>query len=500
MNASHSSSLARILAAPWQQRLGTGGRWSLLLVVAACLSIPVLLLVLGLLSGPGPRAEALHAGAVGSTWICLFSLLVMGWAMLVSNVLQQNHPTFARLVPHHPGQLRTALLVGWAMVSLSAAALPGFAFGAPLAWACGAAGGLALLAAAIRWPMLCVGGVAAPFLVDALTRRFDAAGLGEAMWAAWIADEFLWTALVVTAGALVLVVTVRGGGPRHRASYASRQRLRNAVQPAQRGGAAPSAASCDGWLGGLLANRGLYGWWLDRLLARPDSPVMSRLLAGLGPATHWTSRLFDGVSFLVIGGGICFVMASIFGGALRSGVLPWVAYSVLAGVCTNALQAVPRLQQTQREQALLVLLPGVPRGARLNRWLAWQMSGVFVVATLCGFALAWALDAWADSLDSGVVARVAGGMTAGIAAALLPQVAWQWRRWARMQGAATLNQTVPVFAAVVCGGAIMALHAATGIGYVAAGVALAVVAVLHCAWRWWRMGSEPSALPVGRLA
>jgi hypothetical protein len=187
------------------------------------------------------------------------------------------------------------------------------------------------------------------------------------------------------------------------------------------------------------------------------------------------------------------------GDALRSAILPWVAYSVLTGACTNALQAVPRLQQTRREQALLVLLPGVPRGARLNRWLGWQMSQVFLVAALCGLALAWGLNAFAEALDPGVVGRVTGGMAAGIAAALLPQVAWQWRRWAHMRGAGTGNQSLPVLVAVVSGLGVLALHAVTGAGYAAVGAALAIGALLWCAWRWWRMGSEPSALPVGRL-
>ena len=499
MTPSSSLSLTRILVAPWQQRLSLGGRWSFFLVVAMCLSIPVLLLVMSLFFEPASQVAMLRVAAFRTTWICLFALLVLGWAMLVGNVLQQNHPTLARLVPHHPGQLRTALLVAWAMVSLAAAAMSGFAFQEPLAWACGAAGALALLAAALRWPLLCLGGIGAPFLVNELTRRFDASGLGEAIWSGWVAHEFLWTAVVATAGALILVVVIGNGGARHRAAYEARTSLRDRLQRAAQGQPAAPTCSSVGWLVEATTHRRLYGWWMRRLLARRDSPVMSRLLAGLGPATHWTSRVLESLWFLVIGGGTCLVTGLFMGDALRSAILPWVAYSVLAGACTNALQAVPRLRQTQREQALLVLLPGVPRGARLNRWLGWQMSGVFLVAGGCGLALAGALNAFADARDPGVVSRVTGGMTAGIAAALLPQVVWQWRRWARMRGASTGNQTLPVLVAVMSGLAILALHAITGVGYTAVGVTLAIAALLHCAWRWWRMGSEPSALPVGRL-
>jgi hypothetical protein len=39
-----------------------------------------------------------------------------------------------------------------------------------------------------------------------------------------------------------------------------------------------------------------------------------------------------------------------------------------------------------------------------------------------------------------------------------------------------------------------------GVGYVPAGITLGIAALAWCAWRWHRMGSEPTALPVGRLA
>ena len=499
MNSSTSPSMARILLSPWQQRLSIGGRWSLFVVVAACLAIPALLLVASLFGDPGQQASMLR-GATKSLWICLFAILVMGWAMLVSNVLQQNHPTLARLVPHHPVQLRAALLVAWAMVSLAAAAMPGFAFGAPLAWACGAAGGLALLATVMRWPMLGLSGIAAPVAVNALTSRYDPDSLGEAIWTQWVGHDLLWTGVVVTAGAFLLVVMIRGGGAAHRASYESRQRMRQHLQ-AQQGCGSDVPGSLKGLpLGGLALNRRLYGWWLDRLLSRHDSPVMSRLLAGLGPATHWTSRVFEGGVFMLVGGGTCLLVSSLLGGAVRSGVLPWISYSVLIGACVNALQAVPRLQQSQREQGLLVLLPGVPRGVRLNRWLAWQMSAVFVVTALCALIVAWAFNQYADWLAHGIVARATSGVAAGAAAALLPQVAWQWRGWARLRGSSTGNQVLPVSLGVAMGPAIDALHAITHVGFLTVGIVLAIASLAWCAWRWHRMASEPSAFPVGRLA
>ena len=499
MNESNSS-LASILAAPWQQRRNTVSRLNEILVVAMCFVVPLSFLVVSLFA-PSAQEAALQRGiAARSAWIGIFALMVAGWLTLVGNTLQQNHPTLARLVPHHASQLRTALLVAWAMVSLAAAAIPGFGFDAPLAWACGAAGALALLAAALRWPMLWLCGVAAPFVSYELTSRFGAADFEEAIRTHWEAHQVVWAGMIVTAGASILVGVIGNGGARHRGSYEYRQRLRSTFFASQRDGAATLAISKYVWLGGAATNGRPYHWWLDRLLARRDSPVMARLFAGLGPATHWTSRLFEAFWFLVIISGVCVLVSVLFGGALQTAILPWMAFSVLTNGCSNALLAVPRLHRTHREQALLVLLPGVPRGARLNRWLGWQLSISFVVTALCGLLLAWVLEAFADTIAPGVVTRATGGMTMALSATMLPQVAWQWRRWAGMRSSAGIGSMLPVLVSVLMGVALLALHAGTGVGYLPVGIALAILALAYCAWRWHRMADEPTALPVGRLA
>ena len=497
MSQRNPQSLARILAAPWQQRRNASGLRGIGLVVALCFLAPVVLLVLAALSDDSYKAEAMRFGAARSAWIGVAALLVVGWAMLVGSVLQQNHPTLARLVPEHPHQLRLALLVAWALASLAAAALPGFAFDAPLGWACGIAAALVLLAALLRWPLLWLVSVASPFAVGWLTRRYSAEEVGDVIWGVWSRHPVLITGVVVLAGAAVLLGVVRGGGTRHIAAYASRQRLRDAFS-AQ--GSPTTGCSNVSLLRGWTVAGGPYAWWLARLLARPASPVTSRLLAGLGPSAHWTTRVFQAFWFVVTSVALCALASPFFAGDMLAYVLPWLAFSVLTGLSTPALQAVPQLKRTQREQALLMLLPGVPRGARLNRWLAWQASASFVVSALCAIAAAWALDAIADAIRPGISVTATGGIAFGVAAALLPQVAWQWRHWARLPGPTGVQLTAPVMAPILLGAAVLALHMITGLGYVDAGVALSIVSLGYCAWRWWRMDAEPTAFPVGRLA
>jgi hypothetical protein len=401
-------------------------------------------------------------------------------------------------VPGHVGRLRAALLVTWAILVLLAAGGPGFLLDAPLAWACGAAGALALFAAALRWPLLFLPGIAAPFAMAWFLDWNGHDALATALQAQWRSADWLVTAIVATAGVVVLTLMIRIGGTSHAASFEARRRFGRAWSAGLAGGASATSAGCWRPFGKITARP--YAAWMRHLLARGDSPVMSRLLLGLGPATHWTTRVFEGFWFLLLTSGLCLLVGGIVGGQMRVYMLPWISFTVLTGVCTPALQAVPKLYLTRREQALLVLLPGVPRGARLNRWLAWQMSLTFLVAALCGLVLAWAFNALADTIEPGVAERATSGMTSAIAVVLLPQVAWQWRRLSRLGDTSGAAQSLPVLAPFLVGIAVLVLHKATGIGELTFGVALAAASLLYCAWRWWNMGSEPSALPVGRLA
>ena len=60
---------------------------------------------------------------------------------------------------------------------------------------------------------------------------------------------------------------------------------------------------------------------------------------------------------------------------------------------------------------------------------------------------------------------------------VLPQVAWQWRQWARLPYSTGGVAQMPTLAAVVLGIGVMALHSATDLGYVTFGVGCAVAAV-----------------------
>jgi hypothetical protein len=491
MSQSDSSAITRILASPFQQRINAGSVWGAVVVIVLCLAAPVGLFAWSFFADASLASELRHRAAISGA-IAAVALLIAGWMMLVGNLLQQNQPATARLVPGHVARLRTALLVAWALVALAIAAGPGFVFGDPLAWACAAAAGLALLAASLRWTVLWLFGFVLVFIVLPMMASLDSSSVADFVLAQWHHAAYLLTAIVVTAGAaaLVAVVSEHGRGPS--SLYDSGRALGRRLAGSPRPGCAQSPS---------VASRP-YAAWLTRQLARDDASISSRLLLGLGPTVHWTMRIRHGLIFLAVAGGVCALvvgLAAWLGRDLR-GVLPWLSFSLLTGASTPALQAAAQLHKTRQEQALLVLLPGVPRGAPLNRWLAWQMSLLFVVSALWGFVLAGALDLLAETLDRGLVQRSGGGdMTAAIAVALLPQVVFQWRAWARQRGASA-QEVVPTFAPFLLGGAVLMLHQWVGVAYGPMGVGLMVLALAYCAWRWWRMGGEPTAMPIGRLA
>ncbi|HEY8977069.1 MAG TPA: hypothetical protein VIN75_22830, partial [Burkholderiaceae bacterium] len=225
MHRADSSSLAHILASTWQQRRNAGGGLrGAAIVVALCFAAPVGLSAWSLFCDPA-SVERVRQGILASTLVGAGALVVAAWAMLVGNVLQQNHPTMARLVPGHVVRLRAALVAAWALLVLAAAAGPGFAFGAPLVWACETGLALAVLTAALRWPVLWAIGLVAPFVAPRLLATHEADQLVEALHATWLREDWLLTAVVLTAGALVMVGVVRSGGSRHRAGYAMSRAL-----------------------------------------------------------------------------------------------------------------------------------------------------------------------------------------------------------------------------------------------------------------------------------
>jgi hypothetical protein len=145
------------------------------------------------------------------------------------------------------------------------------------------------------------------------------------------------------------------------------------------------------------------------------------------------------------------------------------------------------LWMSRREQALLMLLPGMPRGAALNRALAWaQVRHFLLLWTLtlpACLGLAWAAQA---------------PQVLALPAVTLTAMAWLWRNTALQGEPSALAAVLPFVLCLVPGIASIVLlrERPEALGPLLAGAA--AVAALSLLWRWRQLSRWPQALPAGR--
>ena len=501
MNTALTSSLAAILSAPWQQRRNQNGMWGVALIAALCVLAPVALAAWSLFADPLVAPNLRHSAAVSGR-IAVVALSMAWWAVLVNNVLEQNHPTPAQLVPEHPRRLRAALLVtGAALAAAQVAVAVGAGFDAWVAVA-SVAPAIALLAAFMRWPWLWFIGFVTPYAVGYAVQGDALSEFGRAALGAWRQQTGLITAALVMASALLIASLIQSGGPRHAAAYERRTNRLLRMRAASRGQRlhGPGAPSL---LEQVLARP--YHRWMRHLLARPASSPRARALLALGPGVHWTGNAASLVATAVAVSAalvLALLVAQVFpevGEYLPMG-LSGISIGAMFGLVAPAMQVQARLHQTRREQSLLVLLPGVPRGVAQSRWLSWQLTRQFLLSWVGAVALMLAFSALARELQRNPFEAVYATGRVYVAIASLPLIALQWRRWACLPAPTSLTALWPI----LLGLGLAALAFAGQLTGVATplqcGVVFALAAIAWCAWRRWRMASDPAALPIGRLA
>jgi hypothetical protein len=500
MNQAFTSSLATILSAPWHQRRNRKGMLGFALIVALCLLPPVVVFMWSVFADP-LMAPDLRRSAVVAGRGAIAALSTAWWVVLVHNVLEQNHPTLAQVVPEHPRRLRAALLVTWALLVV---ALVGVVFGGvgdALAGVAVSAPAFALLAASVRWPALWFGGVVASLAAGYALQAHAMPEFERTALAAWHAQPMAIAAALVMASGLLLVAVIQSGGARHAAAYERRRDRLLRMEAASRGERVrgPGARSV---VETLLARP--YHHWMRHLLARPASSPRARALLAFGPGAHWTGNVAALVATAAA------IAAAVVLALLVAQLFPHVreflplslastAIGTVFGLLGPAMQVQSRLHQTQREQALVALLPGVPPGVATSRWLSMQMTAQFLLSWAGAVVLMLTFNALASALLPHPFELTYASGCVYLVICTLPLVAFQWRRWARLPTPTPMSATGPVLlamglAAVAFAGALA--HVATP---VQSGIAFTLGTVAWCAWRWRRMAAEPSALPVGRL-
>jgi hypothetical protein len=423
-------------------------------------------------------------------------VLAVLWLAIVGNLMVQNHPHVARLVPGHVRQLREAAVASWFLTTLCCALLLWlFVPSMPSlpALLLIAAATLVFTAWAIRqwqlWLLLSFGPV-----------LFFGTGLHQRLAPLWTALHELWTGQPWSVLALSLVALgwsitrlFGNGDGGHVVSYACRERMRQASRDSmggKRGGMAvfgrpgerlarPFERAASAWLAHVLAR------------SRPEvGSVMRRAEIVLHGQQHWLRQSMGALLALSIAA-LSFVIAFALAGPSLHDNWTKGAYGMAIGLASmgfNPCFALPNmLWHSRREQALMRLLPGMPQGAALNRAVAWlQLRHALVAWALTTVALA--LLAWAAADLALLCLALAALPLCGLCLLRVP---------ARMKAPTSWTAILPVFGFILGGWGLYGLHQKLDVPLLElAGLVLGVSLALGL-WRWRLVTQAPQALPTG---
>ncbi|MCV2351514.1 hypothetical protein [Paucibacter sp. Y2R2-4] len=477
-----------ILLAPLRQRRHTGELWIWLGLLAL-----ILLLALGLGVSKGWAAARLVLGIAA-----LPSLLIL-WCISFSSLQQQNHPNAARLVPGHVARLRRCAVGLLLALTLLVTVLYGPVTDSPLLWALGTATTLVIFAICLRWWWLWFGIWILPSLgfLWPFNNLFALLWGGMKQWYVQQPASLAGLALLVLPWLLSRLL--QEGGASHRGNYTRQAQMRKIFNNQQQSLMTPKYT---GTLG--MRCMRLFSWpqplWHQYLLrhARPEarSALARAELVYLGNL-HWTCFL----------GSISVVLTLVALGAIAAELYTapnWASLASQGGLglhigivsmAINPLLGLPaNLYRSRREQSLLLLLPGTPRGPALNRHMARRFLLQFHLHWAFGMSLILLL------ISLGSAAQTASYVGLYALLATLPMGSLLLRDWSK--------QAMPNLAALALPFALAPLGASAAFGLHWLGLSLGWIAglsvllsALMLAWRWPRyVRNSASYMPVGRWA
>ncbi len=494
MNAALQTQVAMMLRAPWQWQRNDGRLWAFWLYLGLAVLLTGAASVAALVWMP--RTVAWAVGGVLGT--C--GLLAL-WGVQFSALLRLDHPHAARFVVGYGRALRAAAMAVWLVMLTFAAVvaalvqdLPGGGTARLLVAAMIAGATLLYVAMALRWWVLWVVIWFVFLLFDQAWVRAGVRPLMDFLRDHWQAQPLLWTGLVLVALATALVNLFGRADATHTRTYARRESFRK-IASAGAAGRKPALAAYGRW-GELLGApfRHLADAWLAHVTRRacPErASVMARAEVVLHGAQHWVGQLGSMVVVqLVVLSALYVLMRSVAPDLPK----PWAGAQVGMGIGLASMAIAPlislpaALWGSRREQALLVLLPGMPQGAALNRALAWQQmthfARVWVAALPALVAVAW----WSNSL-----------LVWAFAAAALPPSVLLCRDVSRLRAPGARVALLFVLFTGLCVVSLLLdrWQSALLLPW-ALGMVLLTAALL--AWRWRKLAHWPPALPAGRLA
>lgn len=472
---------------------------------------PVLsLLLVGIVAFVAAIAE--RRFFVATAQFCAVIGLVCLWAGFFAAVQRQNHPLPARLMPGQLRCLREVTVLGFlAVVPPSAWLLAS----SPLQWHLPAAlilSSLAsvLLALIVRWPWLWIAGWFLTSLVGASVPAWVKAATKARMIEIYNDQPVSMAAFLMVLSVLALCCLFQSGGPGHVKSWNRHSQLRDLLN--SQSGSAPRETPTEAWFVRLVDGcsrafawlRQLWLGWLIRHAQPTARSVMARVELTASPQTHWAAII--GALLLISAGVAVGLMAALLfsadGMEIGSIVVQSFAFSYLAMLINPVLATTRAVLRRRREQALLLLLPGVPRGRALNRHLAIRQMVSHAANWGLAVALMLALQALASHFEGADTSTSFWARAAvSLAVMVLPMGVLQWRNGS-VQSETTPTWTLMLGAVLLIGTLVLAslmgdtpyLQPAPLIG-----VSVLITLVLM-ALRWPSINRYPSFWPVGRDA
>jgi hypothetical protein len=475
----------QLVSAPWRQRHTDRAYGGIIAMAVLLLAVAG---VLGFLKGGDPQAmlRALSGAVAGYIQVL--------WMLQIMSFVQFNHPTYARIVPVHVRKLRETTVALWLISSLLSGLILGQAFGHAGNWFLLSAICMVLLTLSIVRPTLWIGAtLLSPWWLNSGITEF----VRQSVMPFYESWPLLCGAapLLLCAGILTRVV-IRNGSAGHVKSFERMRRLRLSTMPNAEGRQG-NLQHLGEWgtriLKVVLFPLNRYMQYLVRNPKRTPANLMARAELVFGVDVHWAMQASIAACFAVLAGLTC-ALARVYWG------LDWAEKlrptSLILAVCMLCVGWVPSLGlhaaifRSRREQALLMLLPGVPRGGGLNRLIAKRMLRQAVVVWLIAALVASQLP-FAPGQARLVLAAYIG---------ILPSMALLIQDWSRI-GIQNPISSFANFVAIATGpiACFVAMQFLGIEGPVVMVVSL-VISLTLLRWRWSRMQRFPAALPAGRLA
>lgn len=441
-----------------------------------------------------------RAGAVAAAF-CVTSAIVLffTWGAAVTALLAQNDPLSARLVPGQLRRLRETTVGTFLFLATACGALLGAFFGYTQVFIMIVAVLMLGIAFCLRWPLLW-GLWGAPWLLVPFQAKPPIQATVEALVVWHDHQPFTQAAVIMGTCCAGLWPLFLAGGERHDRSWRRTLRVnapmstQGAVRPARPNGLLDALQRISQWAEPL---------WREHLIrtARPTpASVVARAELAALRSQHWS--VTASITPLIFGAVVVGELAVMArwpdqASQVLHSALPGVSIGLMMTMMAPHFALAKTLHQTRREQVLLALLPGMPRGEAMNRMLAKRLMWHHVATWSAGVAMIVLVATLAPDVDLWQAQPLLG---LDVAAAVLPAGLLAWPDWSRQpqpSGARTTLLTLILLTGMALCAAARSHWAFSPWWLVLGSAALTCAAG---AWRWRGLRRMAPFWPVGRHA